>query len=167
MQRSSRVEKVSMKNVGQSGKTSDQGESLDAGDDSTMKKSSKVILGVYAFLILLGIGTGYLLSSKTGVAGTLGGSSPAVVNTDKVFGSTDTKTFKDSAEGVLQKGGSDGEGSHQLIRDGGPSQTVYLISSVVDLDQFNGKKIKVWGQTMAAKSVAWLMDVGKVELISK
>jgi len=47
---------------------------------------------------------------------------------------------------VIQKGGSDSEGTHQLIRDGGPSQTVYLVSSVVDMDQFVGKKVKVWGQ---------------------
>ncbi len=121
----------------------------------------RVVLVVYAVLVLLGVGTGYLLS-RSGVAGSLGG--PSVIQTDKVAGSTDTKTFKDSAEGVIEKDGAGGEGTYQLVRDGGPSQTVTLISSVVDLDLFTGKKVKVWGQTMAAKKVAWLMDVGKVEL---
>ena len=119
--------------------------------------SKKTIIGVYIVLILLGVGTGYLLSRS-------GTSALSVVTTGKTVGSTDTKTFKDSAEGVIQKGGSDGEGTHALIRDGGPSQTAYLISSVVDLDQYVDKKVKVWGQTMAAKKVSWFMDVGNVEL---
>ncbi len=131
------------------------------GDKPMKSLPNKVVFGVYAVLILLGIGTGYLLS-RTNVGASLGG--PSVIQTDKVAGSTDTKTFKDSAEGVIEKDGAGGEGTHRLIRDGGPSQTVTLISSVVDLDQFAGKKVKVWGQTMAAKKVAWLMDVGKVEL---
>ncbi|MCX6791832.1 MAG: hypothetical protein NT149_02235, partial [Candidatus Gottesmanbacteria bacterium] len=78
--------------------------------------------------------------------------------------STDTTTFKDSAIGVIEKDGTDGEGTHQLIRDGGPSQTVTLMSSVVDLDQYVGKKVKIYGQTLAAQKAAWLMDVGRVEL---
>lgn len=124
-------------------------------------QSARIIVGVYVVLVLLGIGTGYLLSHSniTGV-----GVKPGIVNTAKVSGSTDTTTFKDSATGVIQKGGTDGEGTHQLIRDGGPSQTVTLMSSVVDLDQYVGKKVKVFGQTMAAQKAAWLMDVGRVEL---
>lgn len=135
-------------------------EGKEKGASSMSTKPQRIVLAVYIVLILLGIGTGYLLS-RTGIAG-VGG--PSVIQTDKVAGSTDTKTFKDSAEGVIEKDGAGGEGTHQLIRDGGPSQTVTLISSVVDLDLFVGKKVKVWGQTMAAKKVAWLMDVGKVEL---
>ena len=124
-------------------------------------KSTRIIIGVYVVLVLLGIGTGYLLSHSniTGV-----GVKSGIIKTDKVAGSTDTKTFKDSAVGVIQKDGTDGEGTHQLIRDGGPSQTVTLMSSVVDLDQYVGKKVKVYGQTMAAQKAAWLMDVGRVEL---
>ena len=124
-------------------------------------KSTRIVIGVYIFLGLLGVGTGYLLSHAT-IAGV--GVKPGIVNTAKVSGSTDTATFKDSATGVIQKGGTDGEGTHQLIRDGGPSQTVTLMSSVVDLDQYVGKKVKVYGQTMAAQKAAWLMDVGRVEL---
>jgi len=127
-------------------------------EESMKVLSTKMIIGVYTVLILLGVGTGYLLSRSGG------SSTPTMINTGKSVGSTDTKTFKDSAEGVIEKGGSGGEGTHALIREGGPSQTAYLISSVIDLDQYAGKKVKVWGQTMAAKKVSWLMDVGKVEL---
>jgi hypothetical protein len=128
------------------------------GDTPMKTRSTRIIIGVYVALVLLGVGTGYLLSraTRTGATG--------IVNTAKVSGSTDTATFKDSAIGVIQKGGTDGEGTHSLIRDGGPSQTVTLMSSVVDLDQYVGKKVKVFGQTLAAQKAAWLMDVGRVEL---
>jgi hypothetical protein len=131
-------------------------------EDTQMKiRSTRIIIGVYILLVLLGLGTGYLLAHAniTGV-----GVKPGIIKTDKVAGSTDTTTFKDSAIGVIQKDGTDGEGTHQLIRDGGPSQTVTLMSSVVDLDQYVGKKVKVFGQTMTAQKAAWLMDVGRVEL---
>jgi hypothetical protein len=129
----------------------------------TMKTNSKIVLGVYIFLILLGIGTGYLLAGKGGSLGSAGGT----IKTETVVGSTDTKTFKDSAEGMVEAGGMNGEGSHKLVREGGPSQTAYLVSSVVDLDEYVGKKVRVWGQTMGAKKVSWLMDVGKIELLSE
>lgn len=127
----------------------------------TDKKTKMAVMTVYGLLILLGLGTGYVLAAK-GAAPT---AAPGSVETDTVVGSTDTETFKDWAEGTLEKDGDAGEGTHKLIREGGPSQTAYLISSVVDLDKFVGKKVKVWGQTVAAQKVSWLMDVGKVELL--
>jgi len=126
-------------------------------------KKNLIILGVYLLLIVMGVGTGYVLSGHTSVLGA-NKNSGGVINTGKVVGSTDAATFKDSAVGVLQKGGIDGEGTHQLVRDGGPSQTAYLFSSVIDLDQYIGKKVKVWGQTVAGQKASWLMDVGKIEL---
>jgi len=131
--------------------------------ESIMKLlTSRMILGIFVAIVLLGVGTGYLLSRYAPKS--MGGVASSTINTGKVVGSTDTQTFKDSAVGVIQKGGTDGEGTHQLIRDGGPSQTVTLLSSVVDLDIYVGKKVKVSGQTVTAKRAAWLMDVGKVEL---
>ncbi len=130
-----------------------------------MTLSPKVWLsGLAALIILLGTGVGYLLFrvSPPQVGGT---STPAMIKTDKEVGSTDTKTFRDAATGVLKKDGLNGEGTHQLVRDGGPSQTVYLLSSVVDLDQFEGKKVEVWGETIKAQKVGWLMDVGRVKII--
>jgi hypothetical protein len=134
-------------------------------EKQTMKMNTRVVISVYVILVLLGVGTGYLLAG--GSPGSVMSDTPTVIKTDTVAGSTDAKTFKDSAEGVIEKGGLDGEGSHKLVRDGGPSQTAYLISSVVDLDEYAGKKVRVWGQTMGAKKVSWLMDVGKIELLSE
>lgn len=130
-----------------------------------MKTNKRIIIIVYVVLILLGVGTGYLLATQNGSAIRL--SSPGTIKTDTVVGSTDTTTFKDSAEGVIEAGGLGDEGSHKLIREGGPSQTAYLVSSVIDMDEYVGKKVRVWGQTMAAKKVSWLMDVGKIEFLSE
>lgn len=127
----------------------------------TQHKQQKLIIIVYALLVVFGVATGYILSKK-GASSTSNAS--AIVSGGKSVGSNDTQTFKDSAAGVIEKGGILGEGSHKLIREGGPSQTAALVSSVVDLDQYIGKKVKVWGQTYAAKKTAWFMDVGKIEL---
>jgi hypothetical protein len=76
------------------------------------------------------------------------------------------QTFRDSAEGVVQKNDADkyGQGTHKLVRPGGKDQTAYLTSSVLDLDQYLGKKVKVYGETFGSSQVGWLMDVGKVEV---
>lgn len=78
-------------------------------------------------------------------------------------GIVDKKTFKDSVEGILREGGIDGEGNFHLERPGGVSQNVYLTSTTVDLSNYIGKKVKVWGQTFQAEKAGWLMDVGSVE----
>jgi len=127
-----------------------------------VKKTNTVIFLAYGLLILLGVATGYILSGK-GARPLVNVSQGLTGAGGKQAGSADVSTFKDSAIGVIQKGGLDGEGTHQLIREGGPSQTAYLVSSVIDLDQYVGKKVKVWGQTLAAKKAAWLLDVGKIE----
>jgi len=119
--------------------------------------------------LVLGVITGFILSRR-GTAGNAAGANASVAGKDMVktaneVGSTDTATFKDTAQGVLQAGGIKGEGTHKLVRDGGPSQTVYLVSSVVDLDSYVGKKIQVWGQTLKAKYAGWLMDVGRLKIL--
>lgn len=139
-------------------------DSIEEGEKTMTKR---YVIGVYVLLVLLGVGTGYLLSKKVGSGTSLLQNKPTVVKTDKVEGSTDTKTFKDSAEGTIEKGGMDGEGSHKLIREGGDSQTAFLVSSVINLDDYAGKEVKVWGQTFAAQKASWLMDVGKIELITE
>ncbi len=130
-------------------------------DSKTTKKDAIVVLVVYVVLLFLGVGTGYLLSQKG--AGPLAPKG-APITTNKIIGVQDASTFKDCATGKLEKDGLDGEGTHKLIRDGGPSQTAYLISSIVDLDQYVGLTVKACGQTLAAKKVSWLMDVGRLEL---
>lgn len=123
------------------------------------RKSNLMIPFVIA--IVLGICTGVFLTKQKGNVDSNG--SPKLIQTDKIVGST-AKNFKDSAEGVLQKNDSKviTEGTHKLIR-GDETQTVYLTSSVLDLDQFIGRKVKVWGETNKGQKAAWLMDVGKVE----
>ena len=124
----------------------------------------------FVVVLVLGFGSGYLLKN-----GSIGG----VINTGSVvsrnvpeaglkegdiIGVQDEKTFKDSVTGVLHKGGIDGEGSHQLLRPGGVSQTVYLTSSVIDLDEFEGHQVTVWGETFKGQKAGWLMDVGRVKV---
>lgn len=129
------------------------------------RQVSKQMIIAAALIILAGLLTGFFLA-KNGSMGILTGVKPQILKTQKVVGSMDTKAFPDKAEGVLQKGGFEGEGTHKLIMNPkDPSQTAYLTSSLVNLDDFVGKKVRVWGQTFAAQKAAWLMDVGRVELL--
>lgn len=121
----------------------------------------QIIIGA-AVIIVAGVLSGYFLSTSFSKKAT---SSQSGTPSGKTVGSSDTKTFPDSAEGQLEAGGINGEGTHRLVRPGGESQTVYLTSSVLDLSQFVGKKVKVWGQTFSAKRAGWLMDVGRVEVL--
>lgn len=128
-------------------------------------KGLQIIIGV---ALLLGIGTGYIIASTkspTTVSDKNGTTPGQAVSKGAIFGSPDEKTFKDQAEGTLKTGGIEGEGVYHLERPGGESQNVYLTSSSVDLSQFVGKKIKVWGQTQAAKHAGWLMDVGRLQVL--
>lgn len=128
--------------------------------DTVKPKKTGIYIGAL-IIVLSGILTGYFLSqsNKTGV------NIPGVTKSDKVVGSEDKTAFPDSTEGTMEEGGINGEGTHKLIRPGGDSQTVYLTSSVIDLDQFAGKKVKVWGQTLTAEKAGWFMDVGRVEIM--
>lgn len=126
---------------------------------------NKFVTIIFVALVILGVATGFALSRKSTTTSNTTTTADGTVSLGKnSVGSKDTKLFKDSAVGTIEEGGLDGEGSHKLIRDGGPSQTVYMISSVVDLQEFVGKKVTVWGQTMSAKKVPWLMDVGRVDM---
>lgn len=118
-------------------------------------------------IILAGVGSGYGLTYFTSGAAGLKSSeeiSKEGVKVGDVIG-TSENSFKDSAAGVLQIGGIDGEGSHHLLRDGGPDQTAYLTSSVVDLNLFVDHKVEVWGETFSAQKAGWLMDVGRVKVL--
>jgi len=130
------------------------------------KRSFKgtVVMALAAFLVVLGgVGTGYFLSGRS-----LGGSTkevaPGAEASATEAGLSDESTFRDSAEGTLESGGVDGEGTHHLVREGGESQYVYLTSTVIDLESFVGKKVTVWGETISARTAGWLMDVGKIKV---
>ncbi len=139
-------------------------------DFKETKKTGKFpmkVVGLFVAIIFLGILSGFGLA-KTGV-GPSAKSDPTVpdysVSKGKTIGSEDTKAFPDTAEGVVRKGGIEGEGAYHLERPGGESQNVYMTSSLVDLEQLIGKKVKVWGATQTAQKAGWLMDVGRVEVL--
>ncbi len=140
----------------------------------SMKKKMPVAIAVVAIVagVLTGLGA-QKLAAQSGVAPSLtGGPAPVSqvagdnIQNGQVFGVPDELTFKDSAEGYLEIGGLNGEGSHKLIRPGGDSQTVYLTSSITDLDKFDGMQVTVWGETFKAQTAGWLMDVGRVQVIN-
>jgi hypothetical protein len=129
------------------------------------KRKMPIQLTIFAlFVILAGVGTGYALSGTSSANGDL----PVVSEEKKATGSNeeglnDDTSFPDTAEGTLEDGGIDGEGTHHLVREGGPSKYVYLSSTVLNLDTYKGKKVQVWGQTISGRKAGWLMDVGKIK----
>lgn len=135
------------------------------------KKPMKNAAILITVLLLLGIGTGYVAAyfapvgnhtnSATTVSDTSSGTSAKVGQT---IGSND-KSFTDTAQGVLKKGGIDGEGAYHLERPGGASQNVYMTSSVLDLSNYQGRTIKVWGKTYQGNKAGWLMDVGRIQVL--
>ena len=153
-------------------------------DHTTSTQDNKRQLVIVAVLsvvaIFLGIGGGYLLrGSSQSVASTTNlttDSEGQDIITDiqqgdtivagQVYGNPNAADFPDNTQGYLEAGGINGEGSHALLRPGGASQTVYLTSSSLDLDNFVGMDIKVWGETMKGQSAGWLMDVGRVEVVN-
>ena len=134
-------------------------------------KSVAINILVSVVVVILGVFSGWGLSEVLGNPGEVQtAEEQAVVNEDEVavgsiYGNKDKDAYADSAEGVLLKGGIDGEGSHRLLRPGGKTQTVYLTSSVIDLDPLVDHKVTVWGDTFAAQKANWLMDVGRVEVL--
>lgn len=126
---------------------------------------NKMLIGGLV-IVFVGILSGYLLhTSGKSISQKITSQSGGTDNSQKA-GSANGQVFSDSTEGTLEAGSMGGEGTHKLIRPGGESQTVYLTSSVMDLSKYEGKKVRVWGQTFAAKKAGWLMDVGKVEVLN-
>lgn len=129
---------------------------------ANLENPLRTILGVVIAALVLGILTGYILSTKNSGSNV----SSLVAGKAKTAGQ-DTRTFRDFAEGVIKAKPAPSdpseyvEGTHTLIREGGVP--VALTSSVVDLSQYEGKKVKVFGETQKALKEGWLMDVGKVE----
>lgn len=138
--------------------------------DDMSQKNKKILLIISLVAIAAGVGTGiggFKLRTKTTASKPskqIEQVTEGKVKKGDVFG-LESDLFKDTATGYLEKGGIDGEGSHKLLREGGPSQTVYLTSSTIDLDQLVGMQVKVWGETNKGQVAAWLMDAGKVEVL--
>lgn len=143
---------------------------------TSSKKTKKMVLIFSLVAIAAGVGTGYgswKLKMKNSGSSSRGPqpsdlqrvAQEGQIKVGDIFGVKDEKTFKDSAQGYLEIGGLDGEGSHKIIRPGGDSQTVYLTSSITDLDKFDGMEVKVWGETFKGQKAGWLMDVGRIEVL--
>lgn len=137
------------------------------------KRSSlpKNLLPLIIILVIVaaGIFSGLVLSSRKKIAAQ---SQKAALSEETLTGEQKqsfNQTFRDEAEGVVEKNDKldkYAQGTHRLIRPGGESQTAYLTSSVLDLDEYDGKKVKVFGETFGSSQVGWLMDVGKVEVVN-
>lgn len=131
-------------------------------------KKAKLTNTLLVFAIVIaGIASGWFLSGPSAqstdepvianVTGTQEGATEA--------GIADTSQFDTEVEGTLEEGGIEGEGTHHLVRNGGPSKNVYLTSGVIDLQAFVGKNVKVWGQTLSGSNAGWLVEAGKITII--
>lgn len=122
---------------------------------------------IIVIVVASGIFTGLVLSSRS----KSGQITKAAIEEEELTGEQKqsfNQTFRDEAEGTIEsndKLDKYAQGTHKLIRPGGESQTAYLTSTVLDLDEYVGKKVKVYGETFGSSQVGWLMDVGKVEVI--
>lgn len=136
-----------------------------------MNKQRIFYLLITLLVVVLGIGTGWLLSGRNISSKTSekraeqvqeqasGEKGEAGIADESVF------SEKQSPEGILLEGGIKGEGTHHLDRGMGEMKYVYLTSTVINLQDFVGKKVKVWGETLSAVSAGWLMDVGKIKVL--
>lgn len=151
----------------------DTREELGQNRSPQMKKNLKLYGLIGLLAIAAGIGTGYGGFALRSQGSSL---SPRVtqdiqqvageqIGVGDVFGVDDQDTFRDNAQGYLEAGGINGEGSHRLLRPGGEDQTVYLTSSITDLDPLVGMEVKVYGETFKGQKAGWLMDVGRVEVV--
>lgn len=170
MAEETQVEKISIEGDQTEQKVSGQGIKpldLDIGSQKT-----RVYVGIGCLIVVLGVASGFGLSQLTAGSGIESEKVEQVSETGRVshvevgktYGQKD-EIFSSEAVGVLKKGGIDGEGTHHLEREGGESQTAYLTSSVVDLDQFADRKVKIFGETFAGQKAGWLMDVGAVKVL--
>lgn len=137
------------------------------------KKSNNTMFLVLSLLVILGgSATGFGVSRLRANESTQNGltteqqAARANVKNGQIFGEEQIDDKLDDTAGYLEEGGIDGEGSHKLLRNGGPNQNVYLTSSKVDLDQFVGMEIKVWGETQEGQKAGWLMDAHRVEVVN-
>lgn len=124
---------------------------------------NKSFIVVLILSIILGITSGYFLSNNRSKFASI----QAPVGQEAKLPQQDTRTFRDFAEGTIRlkpepKDSEEyTEGTHLLERDG--ASPVTLTSSVVDLSKYEGKKVKIFGETQKALTSGWLMDVGKIE----
>lgn len=137
--------------------------------ESNKKFMNKIFFGFLAILVIFaGIGSGYFLSNRASAKNggvKISSKSEAVVTEKEAEAPNFDEENSDSAEGVLNIGSIQGEGTHYLDRGAGEQKYVYLTSTVINLKNYVGKKVQVWGNTLAATNAPWLMDVQKIKVI--
>ncbi len=137
--------------------------------DASMNVAPKIMIALTIVAVMAGVGTGFgtfRLTNKGSAAElTTAPTNTTGVKAGDEFGSKD-EAFDSHAIGYIEEGGLDGEGSHKLLRPGGGSQTVYLTSSVTDLDLFVGMEVEVWGETFKGQKAGWFMDVGRIKVVA-
>jgi len=156
----------------QQGEQSQQQSSSSITQPMEPKKTAKFFAKIVPLLLIIvligaGIFTGLMLTSVNKSKASQG-NVLSEENLAPEIKENFSQTFKDEAEGIVEKNDDFekyAQGPWKLIRAGGESQTAYLTSSVMDLDEFIGKNVKVYGETFGSDQVSWLMDVGKVEVI--
>ncbi|MFC1790489.1 hypothetical protein ACFLZP_03335 [Patescibacteria group bacterium] len=138
-------------------------------DQNNQGKSFGKVLPLF-LVIVFGSITGFFLSRRRTASSGLnsqkiGGKKELVAGSEA--GSKDEKSFRDEAQGRLEKNDFSkiSEGSHLLKRVGGESQTAYLTSSILNLDDYLGTCVQVWAETYAGQEVGWLMDVGRIKVL--
>ena len=129
-----------------------------------LKGSLPLIAGSFV-IVLAGVGTAWLINSKVINKPASSIAAPGAKVTANSAGVLDPKIKYNNATGELKEGGIGNEGTHHIERDNMPSHFVYLTSSVIDLQSFVGKKVEVWGETIASKKAPWLMDVAKIQVV--
>src|SRR5258708_23835122 len=123
-----------------------------------------IIITAGIIVILVGLVIGFLVSSKKSTSMNTGTKNSIVGVTATEAGVKDPSTIKGvtTATGTLKTGGIKGEGQYHLDRPGGPTQTVYLTSTTIDITPFVDKKVQVWGQTLASQNAPWRSEERRV-----
>ena len=135
--------------------------------DNSNKHTMLIVIGAF-LVVLVGVGTGWMLAGGSSGSGSLSPSdvAPGAKESETEAGIMDESGFEEEAPvGMLVEGGIEGEGTHYLDRGLGEEKNVYLTSTVLDLQSFVGKEVQVWGNTVAAQNAPWLMDVGKLKVV--
>lgn len=134
--------------------------------DAKKDVRQNVLLIVTSLVVVLaGILTGWTFSGRANGASVTSDKERGVTETATEAGSKEVE-HGDTATGELVKGGIDGEGTHHLVTGEDESKYVYLLSTVIDLESFVGKKVQVWGETIAPQKAGWLMDVSRIKVVN-
>ncbi len=132
-----------------------------------MPITKKILFFIVSLPIALGIITGFYIGGQylfdKAIYRDISGHTVILAKGQEV-GSNDKNSTRDNAIGLLVKSDDQAKGTYKLMR-GTDALTVYLTSSTMDLGQFLGRGVQIWGETFQRKNIGWFMDVVKLKLI--